>query len=106
MNAAQALDLARRGASLRAAVAGVEITCNGATLNVPVTSAEDGLALETGGFDRSVGLRFRFPYTATPPEKGDAITVTATGATYYVTSAQALPVNSLAGDYIVEARRK
>lgn len=106
MNAAQALDLARRGASLRASVAGVSITYGGSTFKVPVSAVEDGIDLEQGGFDRAVNLRFRFPYTITvPPAKGATIVVNATGSTFYVTSSQALPVNSLAGDYIVEARR-
>lgn len=106
MNAAQAQALSLRGAALRASLAGVAITCGGLALTVPVTASEDSLDLETGGFDRAITLRFRFPVTFAPPAKGAAITVTATGQTYYVTESQALPPNTLAGDYIVEARRK
>jgi len=106
VNLAQAQQLARKGAAARAEVSGLSVAHKTSILRVPVSSTEDALNLETGGFERAVTLRFRFPASYPPPAKGDTLTVTATGVVYVVTHSQDLPPGALSGDYIVEAKRR
>lgn len=106
MDTEQAHKLAQQGAALRAQIAGIEIHFRGETLRVMAAANEDTLSLDTGGFERSVTVRFRFQESFSPrPAKGEVITIAATGATYRVTFSADLPWSPLAAEYLVEAKR-
>ena len=104
MSPAQAQSLGTRGAVLRAAIHGITVTHKGEQVTVTSSASQDDLTLETGGFDRQIVLRLRFPASYASPAKGDAITFP-DGRVFYVTHSQGNPTSPLAGDYVVEVTR-